>query len=59
MSREEAETAIRNRGGSPTSSVSSNTDYVVTGMNPGSSKLQQARQHGITQIDEDQFYALL
>ncbi len=59
MSREEAEAAIRDRGGNPTSSVSSNTDYVVVGANPGGSKIQQAQQHTITQLTENQFQQLL
>lgn len=59
MSRDEAEAAIRERGGNATSSVSSNTDYVVVGDNPGSSKLSQAQQYGVEQLNEDQFRKLL
>lgn len=59
MSRDEAQAAIRERGGSVTSSVSSNTDYVVVGENPGSNKISQARQYGITQLNEEQLQQLL
>ncbi len=59
MSRSEAEAAIRERGGNVTSSVSSNTDYIVTGENPGNNKVSQAQQYGVAQINEDQFQQLL
>lgn len=59
MSRDEAEAAIRERGGNATSSVSSNTTYVVVGENPGSNKLSQAQRYGVTQLNEEQFQQLL
>jgi DNA ligase (NAD+) len=46
------------RGARATSSVSSNTDYVVVGENPGS-KLDEARKQGTKIIDEGQFRELL
>jgi DNA ligase (NAD+) len=58
FSREEAKDAIEIRGGRATSSVSSNTDYVVVGENPGS-KLDDARQQSVKTIDEEGFRALL
>lgn len=58
FSREEAEEAIRVRGGKATSSVSRKTDYLVVGKDPGS-KLEKARQLGIKVINEDEFLALL
>ena len=59
MSREEAEAAIAARGGKATSSVSAHTDYLVVGDNPGSSKLSQAEQNSVTQLDEDGFLGLV
>ncbi len=59
MSRDEIADAIRKRGGKISSSVSSNTDYVVVGENPGNNKIQQAKQHGTKQLDEQDFKKLL
>ena len=56
--RDEAEEEVELRGGRATSSVSSNTDYVVVGENPGS-KLDEARKQGTKIIDEGQFRELL
>ncbi|MEF8792642.1 NAD-dependent DNA ligase LigA [Thiohalorhabdus sp.] len=50
-SREEAEEALAARGGRVTGSVSSRTDYVVAGADPGS-KLDQAREQDVTVLDE-------
>jgi DNA ligase (NAD+) len=58
MTRDEAEAAIREAGGTASSSVSKQTSYVVVGVEPGS-KLQKARALGITVLDEDQFINLL
>jgi len=58
FTREEAAEQVERRGGRVTSSVSSRTDYVVVGENPGS-KYQQARELGITTIDEEEFRELL
>jgi DNA ligase (NAD+) len=57
MSREEAKARIRDFGGSLTSSVSDNTDFVVAGENPGS-KLEKARRRGIKILNEKEFLAL-
>ncbi len=59
MSRQEAREAVRAQGGNPTSSVSSNTDYLVVGANPGAGKRQAAEKHGTTVIDEAKFLELL
>jgi DNA ligase (NAD+) len=56
--RTEARCKIEERGGKVTSSVSSATDYVVAGADPGS-KLEQARKKGTTVITEDELEALL
>jgi DNA ligase (NAD+) len=58
MSRDEAKAAIRNLGGKVTTSVSSKTDFLVAGANPGS-KLAKAKQLGITVLDEKSFLSRL
>jgi DNA ligase (NAD+) len=58
LARGEASALIRAAGGSVTSSVSKNTDYVVAGENAGS-KLERARELGVSVLDEAQFRALL
>ncbi len=56
--RDEAATAIAERGGKVTNSVSKKTSYVVVGESPGS-KLAKAEQLGVSIVDEDAFEALL
>ncbi len=56
--REQAEEAIRLRGGKATSSVSKKTDYVVAGREAGS-KLDKAKALGIKIIGEEEFETLL
>ena len=51
LSRDEAQELIRNSGGNPSSSLSSKTDFLVSGENPGS-KLKNARKLGVKIIDE-------
>ncbi len=58
MSRDEAKDKIRNLGGSVSESVSKETDYVVSGENPGS-KLQKAESLGVKNIDELELLKLL
>lgn len=58
FTRKEAKTAIEQRGGKVTGSVSGNTDYLVRGANPGS-KLQQAQERGVTVLDEEAFRDVL
>jgi DNA ligase (NAD+) len=57
-SRSEAKELIQARGGRVTGSVSSKTDYVVVGEDPGS-KLDKARELGIATLDEAGFRELL
>jgi len=58
FSRKEATEQVERRGGRVTSSVSSRTDYVIVGDNPGS-KYQQAQELGITTLGEEEFCELL
>jgi DNA ligase (NAD+) len=52
--RSEAEELVERLGGRATSSVSGNTDYLVTGENPGS-KLEGARKEKVKIIKEETF----
>lgn len=56
--RSEAERVIESLGGKATSSVGSNTDFVVVGENPGS-KLDKAKKHGVKALEEAEFEKLL
>ncbi len=56
--RQEARELIESEGGEVTSSVSRNTDYVLTGENPGS-KLQRAQELGVEVISEEEFMDML
>ncbi len=58
MSRNEAKEKIIELGGKLVSSVSSRTDYVVAGENPGS-KLARAKELGVKIINEEEFLKLL
>jgi DNA ligase (NAD+) len=58
LSRDQASEQLRLRGASVTSNVTSKTDYVVVGSDPGA-KLQKAQKLGITILDEAQLSALL
>ncbi|MDJ1168318.1 NAD-dependent DNA ligase LigA [Roseofilum sp. BLCC_M154] len=58
LTRSQAQTRIENAGGKVTSSVSTKTDYVVVGDNPGS-KLTKAQALNITQLTEAQLLDLL
>ena len=59
MGREEAEAAIKARGGKSPGSVSKRTTAVVVGEDPGTSKLTKANDLGIPVIDEAAFERLL
>jgi len=58
MSRNEAKEKIIELGGKFSSSLSSRTDYVVVGENPGS-KLSKAKKLGVKILNEEQFLKLL
>jgi DNA ligase (NAD+) len=55
MTRDEAAEAIRMQGGKSASSVSSNTDYLVVGSDPGRTKTSDADKHDVPRIDEEEF----
>jgi DNA ligase (NAD+) len=57
--REEASEAVERRGGSVTSSVSGNTDYLVVGENPGRTKREDARANDVTELDPEEFEELV
>jgi DNA ligase (NAD+) len=57
--REEAELAIKARGGKSPGSVSAKTFAVVVGESPGASKLTKAEQLGVPILDGDGFDHLL
>jgi DNA ligase (NAD+) len=59
FSREEAATAIKDRGGKSPGSVSAKTFAVVVGVEPGASKLTKATELGIPILDEAGFVTLL
>lgn len=56
--RKEASDIIESLGGEVSSSVSKNTDYVLAGVEAGS-KLDKARELGVTVIDEKQFEEMI
>ena len=59
MTRQQAEELVRREGGKATGSVSSKTDYLVTGANPGLSKTRAAEKHGTEVLDENAFLNLV
>ena len=58
LSRGEAKEILESFGAKVTSAVSSKTDYVVAGTDPGS-KLEKAEQLGLQILDEEAFLKLL
>ena len=58
LSRKECNELIIRNGGQVSSAVSKNTDYVLAGENPGS-KLQKAKQLGISIITLDELKAMI
>ena len=57
--REEAQRAIKDRGGKSAGSVSAKTFALVVGSEPGAAKVKKATELGIPQIDEAAFRRLL
>ena len=58
MTRSEAEALVRNLGGKASSSVSKSTYLVVAGENAGS-KLDKAKEFGVTVMSEEEFMELV
>ncbi|MCC7436659.1 NAD-dependent DNA ligase LigA, partial [Candidatus Nomurabacteria bacterium] len=58
ISREEAKKIIQENGGKVSSSVSSKTDYVLAGENPGSKK-EEAEKLGVKILEEKDFLKMV
>jgi DNA ligase (NAD+) len=58
QSRKEIQAWVESQGGKVTSSVSGNTDYLVTGENPGGTKVRKAQALNTPTIDEARLYEL-
>lgn len=58
LTRSQAQTEVKNRGGKASGSVSKKTDYVVTGPGAGS-KLEKAKKLGVEILDENEFMKML
>jgi DNA ligase (NAD+) len=59
FTREEAQAAIEQRGGTATNSVSSKTTALIVGESPGAAKTRKAEQLGIPILDGNQFEKVL
>jgi len=59
FTREEAQTAIEQRGGKATGAVSSKTTALIVGESPGAAKTRKAEHLGIPILDGDQFEKVL
>jgi DNA ligase (NAD+) len=58
LTRGEAKALIERHGGKVTGSVSRRTSYLVAGDTPGS-KLERAREYGVSVLDEDSLLSLV
>ncbi|MFC7167185.1 NAD-dependent DNA ligase LigA [Halospeciosus flavus] len=57
--REDLQELVERHGGDATSSVSSATDYLVVGENPGTTKREDADEHDVPEIDPEEFFDLV
>ena len=57
--REDAQALVERHGANATSSVSGNTDYLVSGDSPGARKREAAAENDVPELDESEFEALL
>ncbi|MFB6147807.1 MAG: BRCT domain-containing protein, partial [Candidatus Nanohaloarchaea archaeon] len=55
FTREELIGTLERHGADVTSSVSSETDYLIVGENSGETKVSDAEEHGVEQLEEDEF----
>jgi DNA ligase (NAD+) len=55
LTREEVTELLEMNGANVTSSVSGETDYLVTGENPGENKVKDAEKNDVNIIDEEKF----
>ena len=56
--RDQIKKEIEKLGGTVVGSVSSKTDFLITGDNPGTAKVQKARELGTDIINEEQLKKL-
>ncbi len=54
--RDELQRLVEDHGGNATSSVSSNTDFLVVGDNPGQSKRSDAESEGVRELSSQDFF---
>ena len=59
LTRDEAKARVRKLGGDASETVSKETDYLVAGSDPGSTKLEKAKKLGIKIVDEKEFLKLI
>lgn len=57
--RAELEDLVESHGGRATGSVSGNTDYLVVGENPGTSKRSDAETAGVPEVSPTEFFDIL
>jgi DNA ligase (NAD+) len=53
--RKELTETLERHGAEVTSSVSGETDYLIVGENPGTTKRQDAEEYGVETLDEEEF----
>jgi DNA ligase (NAD+) len=59
MTRDEAGDLVRQLGGTVTGSVSKKTSFVVAGTKPGENKMEGARRHSVSILDEEEFLEMI
>jgi DNA ligase (NAD+) len=57
--RSEAQELVEDHGANATSSVSGNTDFLVTGESPGQTKRDDAEANRVEELSEPQFEVFL
>ena len=58
-SRDELKDKILFLGGTISSSISKNIDFIICGENPGPTKIEKANQLGLKIISEEDFYEMI